>query len=603
MLRPAFTLVILRMVAAKQALAGCKITPSDREWPLLSEWASLNASIDGALLKTAPAASSCYPGNPFGSALPCAYVENNWAYSDFHENLPESVDYPIFANNSCLPPNATGYLPRKGCTIGGLPEFIVNATSEGQIATAMKWAAKRNIRIVVKGTGHDLSGRSTGAYSLSIWTHHLDDLELQPAWPLPGSKTNQHTEHVLIAGSGNDWGRAVRHALSVGRIVVSSQDETVGLGGHIQGGGHGPLSSTYGLAADQVLQVRFVTPGGTLLVADATQNQEILWAVRGGGAGQYGIVTQYILRTYPAPKNVVSTTMTVSIVSQNGSELNPSPGAADASWLSVASLMRDIPDLMDEGLSGVGYIISAGSGTGVSASFSFQAYNATPEWLDKVLEPVAVRMANNTSHVVIQIAPAVIYNTFLAYFESINPGRSPASGVGYITSRLLGRPHLSELSTPAVSLWLQRLANPTAAAQGFSQTIINLVAGPGPRHVEQGMRGALNPVWRETYVHAITLSANVDYDSMTPKAALEELASWTEANLEPVWREWAPSTGAYMNEGNPRSSQFKYDFYGVNYDRLVEIKRKYDPTGSLYRLAGVDTNGDEYDLTTGKLCY
>lgn len=55
-------------------------------------------------------------------------------------------------------------------------------------------------------------------------------------------------------GSGQTWGDILDKALSLGRVVTTGQDPSVGLGGYIQGGGHGPLSSTYGLAAHQVLQ-------------------------------------------------------------------------------------------------------------------------------------------------------------------------------------------------------------------------------------------------------------------------------------------------------------------------------------------------------------
>ena len=77
----------------------------------------------------------------------------------YHAQWPESVDYSIWANNSCVPPGQDGYTKDKGCNVGGMPQYIVNATSEAQIATAMKWATQKNIRIVVKSTGHDLSGR------------------------------------------------------------------------------------------------------------------------------------------------------------------------------------------------------------------------------------------------------------------------------------------------------------------------------------------------------------------------------------------------------------------------------------------------------------
>lgn len=106
-----------------------------------------------------PAASSCYHGNPLGSTIDCQDVSAGWGSGTWHSLQPESVDYPLYANNSCLPEQASGYSAERGCAIGGLAQYIVNATAEEHIATAMKWASERNIRITVKGTGHDLNAR------------------------------------------------------------------------------------------------------------------------------------------------------------------------------------------------------------------------------------------------------------------------------------------------------------------------------------------------------------------------------------------------------------------------------------------------------------
>lgn len=141
------------------ASASCKSSPNDSSWPSANEWRALNQSIQGTLIKTTPAASSCYPGNPFGSKENCTDVKSHWNYASYHSTWPESIDYPMYANNSCLPQGATGYTKDRGCEIGGLPQYIVNATTERQIATALKWASHKNIRVVVKGTGHDLNGR------------------------------------------------------------------------------------------------------------------------------------------------------------------------------------------------------------------------------------------------------------------------------------------------------------------------------------------------------------------------------------------------------------------------------------------------------------
>lgn len=156
-MRPICFLVLFSLTVL--ASPQCKAAPSDLEWPAPNEWKALNVSIGGVLIKAYPAASSCYNNTAFDSPYSCQDVAANWTLAKFHSTLPESIDYPIWANNSCLPPGTTGYDPSRGCSLGGSPQFIVNATTERQIAIAAKWAADRNIRIVIKGTGHDLNGR------------------------------------------------------------------------------------------------------------------------------------------------------------------------------------------------------------------------------------------------------------------------------------------------------------------------------------------------------------------------------------------------------------------------------------------------------------
>ena len=63
--------------------------------------------------------------------------------------------------------------------------------------------------------------------------------------------------------------------------IVSGGAGTVGVGGYLTGGGHGALSSTYGMAADQVLEMEVVTPGGDILTINECQNRDLFWAMRG----------------------------------------------------------------------------------------------------------------------------------------------------------------------------------------------------------------------------------------------------------------------------------------------------------------------------------
>lgn len=114
---------------------------------------------------------------------------------------------------------------------------------------------------------------------------------------------------------------------------------------------------------------------------------------------------------------------------------------------------------------------------------------------------------------------------------------------------------------------------------------------------------AVNEVWRTTYVHFITNGATINSTRPGgPKQALKDAANWMEETKEKMWREWAPETGAYMNEANPYNNMFVHDFYGTSYTKLLDIKRKYDPSESLFVLAGVGSDKWEYDLDSGRLC-
>lgn len=141
------------------AARQCKANPLDSTWPRHSHWLALNESIADSLIATSPVASSCWNTSAFDSPYSCQTVESNWSSSVFHAAQPESIGAWIFANNSCIPPVALGYTESQGCRLGGLPSYVVNATDECQVATGMRWAADRDVRVVVKGTGHDLNGR------------------------------------------------------------------------------------------------------------------------------------------------------------------------------------------------------------------------------------------------------------------------------------------------------------------------------------------------------------------------------------------------------------------------------------------------------------
>lgn len=386
---------------------------------------------------------------------------------------------------------------------------------------------------------------------------------------------------------------------------MSGQDPTVGLGGFIGGGGHGPLSSRYGLAADQILQATVVTTQGEILVANAAQNQDLLWAIRGGGPGLYGVVVEYVMRTYPVPKSAVLSTLSINMVD------NSTACPVSASWKALAALSSALPDLMDAGITGNGNAITRNLATnstsrrrGIEVGITLFGYDMSTTTLTRLLNDTQDRIiahAGNTS-LSISLSEPKTLPSYAALIDELNPVASHSSDIALTSSRLLGRAELTELPLSALESHLQNITA-TQIETDSCRLVYGLQGGPGPRSVDMDMRGALNPAWRQAYLHVLSTGASIDTSgALSPQAALETAGKWTEENKEVVWREWAPGSGAYINEANPFNGAFKKDFYGSSYERLVGLKRKFDPTSSLYVQSGVGSDSWRYDLDSGLLC-
>lgn len=395
------------------------------------------------------------------------------------------------------------------------------------------------------------------------------------------------------------YGYAEQH----NRAVVGGGDHSVGLGGYLQGGGHGPLSSQFGLGADQILQATVVTTEGRVLVVNRVQDQDLFWAIKGGGPGQYGVVTEYVLKTHPAPSNMVTGSLSV---------YGARHASADDAWKAVTAVLSSIPDIMDA-MPIAGTITIAAGTTGkntVGANYtvpgaviapSFFGYNMTKTQMHNVLQALAAKAtaaAGNHSNSIIATPGSIkSYPSFLAFFNSTNSSPSATVSSSLMSSRLLGRAELSDLPMPYLKKHLQHFIE----GENGSMLLFGLQGGRGPRTVPAELRGAVNPVWRKVYAHALSFGAPINVTGV-PSVELEKTGKWAETHREAYWRVWAPDTGAYMNEANCFNSHWKRDFYGVYYEELLRVKRKYDPAESLYVRNGVGSDRWGYDLDSGLLC-
>ena len=112
---------------------------------------------------------------------------------------PTSMMSMLYQGRTCEPPSIFP-APTGNCTIGGYPAYAINATNVAQIQLGVNFARNAGIRLVVKNTGHDFSGKSGGAGALSIWTHHLKDIKFLPNYVEFGG--SEYKGPAFKAGSG-----------------------------------------------------------------------------------------------------------------------------------------------------------------------------------------------------------------------------------------------------------------------------------------------------------------------------------------------------------------------------------------------------------------
>lgn len=272
--------VLLRVHALARDLAieQCRCSNvNDPCWPDVSSWALLNSTMDGRLIvPTSPLLDSCT--NQFKSAK-C------------QEELNATMSSPLHISNQPGAYQSAGW--NRGW-VATPSTYAVAAASIADVQAAVVFAVQHNLRLVVKGSGHDYLGRSSTESngSLLVWTRRLNNISFAS------------DNRTVTVGAGVLWDDLFVAVQSRGRFVIGGGCATVGAaGGFPQGGGFGILSKAYGTAADNVVEITLVTANGDVVTANNESNPDIFWAMRGGGGGTFGIVISLTYRTWPAPKH------------------------------------------------------------------------------------------------------------------------------------------------------------------------------------------------------------------------------------------------------------------------------------------------------------
>jgi FAD/FMN-containing dehydrogenase len=169
-------------------------------------------------------------------------------------------------------------------TVDQRPALIVDATGANDIAAAVRYARYTGLGIAVQSTGHGVARPADDA--LLILTRQMKDVRINAA------------AQTAWVDAGAHWGDVLAPAQQVGLAPLLGSSPGVGVIGYTLGGGMGWLARRYGMALDSVLAFEVVMPDGRRLRADASENAELFWGMRGGGGG-FAIVTAIQIKLYP----------------------------------------------------------------------------------------------------------------------------------------------------------------------------------------------------------------------------------------------------------------------------------------------------------------
>jgi FAD/FMN-containing dehydrogenase len=171
---------------------------------------------------------------------------------------------------------------------GSTPAAVVTVTSAADVQKAMAFAAAHNLKVAPRSGGHSYVGGSTANGTMVLDLRQLpSDINYDAA-----------TGYVTVTPATGLY--ALHQALAAaGRGIPTGTCPSVGTAGHALGGGLGAQSRHAGLMCDALTSASVVLPGGQAVTANATNNPDLLWALRGGGGGNFGVTTSLTFATFP----------------------------------------------------------------------------------------------------------------------------------------------------------------------------------------------------------------------------------------------------------------------------------------------------------------
>jgi len=553
--------------------------PTDAGWPSKEEWKQLSNAVGGNLIPVDFPMTACVT-EPGGTGC---------------KKLFTDLKNPYYIGDN---PGLTQTLGWIDAWTTKPSVYAVAVRNADDISASVSFAREHDLRVVVKGGGHSYQGTSNAPDSLLIWTRHMHDIEMHEGFVPQGCRGSEAPQRAVTVGAGTIWIQAYNAVTTnAGAYVQGGGCTTVGVAGLIQSGGFGSFSKHYGTAAAGLLEAEVVTADGKIRIANACTNPDLFWALKGGGGGSFGVVSKLTLRVRDLPEFAGGANFTIKARSDEA----------------FRRLIRQFVSFYSDALFNDhwGEQVHLATDNTLEVSMVFQGL--TTEDSRKVWQPFLDWLGRSPSDYSIEKPPEIgsmptrhwwdvdwrkehehrVFNTDLRSGSSSHNvwWRGDGGQVGWV---IYGFESLWMPASLLQSDSQERLTTALFAASRNEEVELHFnkgLAGAPPEAIAAAKATAMNPAVLNAFALAIVADgqgpAYPGIPNHEPDAAKGRKGAENVRRCMNELRTVAPNGGAYVSESNFFEVDWQHGYWGSNFERLAEIKKKYDPRGLFFTHNGV----------------
>ena len=398
------------------------------------------------------------------------------------------------------------------------PAIIARCTGAADVIACVRFAREHDLLVSIRGGGHSVAGKSVCDGGLMVDLSTMKGIRVDP------------TRRTAQAETGLTLGEFDRETQAFGLATTLGVVSRTGIAGLTLGGGWGHMHARYGLAVDNVISADVVTADGRLLTANANENADLFWGLR-GGSGNFGIVTSLEYRLYERGPVL------------GGAVFHPASKARE-----VLRFFREFSETIPDELVIQCGAFSLPDNTPVFAVAA--CYCGDHSEGENVLKPLRT-FGPPMADTIAVMGYLQLQSMFDPFFP---PGR-----LTYVKSNFIRA--LDGDSIRVIAEFAGRSPSPFSFAP-----FVEHWHGAATR---VGVADTAFPHREHTY--NLMFWSNWESPSETEKNVQWTRTSWNA--LRPLLVE-----GSYGNYVSDEGDSFAREAYGCNYDRLVALKNKYDPT-------------------------